>query len=243
MSLDVATIERLVREVLREIEPQSAASRPVLASIPRVTAVEVPVAETPSATPVAQTVECTERVVTANWLQEQVPHGGRVRFTARAIVTPAAQDWLKQQRIPWDRGNTPASNTSNSPSVTAAKSVSYWKIIQQSTAGIATAAVKSIQQQSGVPVELCGTAAEAIVQGRSLICRGDQQGVIILTSQPQLVACQVNRQEQIRAVEVRDFREWSPLRQELNPNVVCINPGTKTLMELKHLLGQIVGTK
>lgn len=243
MSLDAATIERLVREVLREMEPQPAAApRPVLASIARLTEKSIPLATgvATAAEVRPDFVDCSERVVTANWLQEHVPSGQRVRLGAKAIITPAAHDWLKQKHIAWEQGTASSAPASAAPSTVIANS--RWKIIQQATAGIATAAVKSVQQQLRTAVELCGSTAEAIVLGRSLICRGDHHGVVVLTNQPQLVACQVNRQEQVRAVEVRDFREWSTLQRELNPNIACVNPSAKSLAELKHLLSQIVSS-
>jgi ribose 5-phosphate isomerase RpiB len=236
MNFDAVTIERMVREVLDQVQrPASVRTNAVPTNN---TLLKVPVAApvvTPSVPAVVTvpTVVIRERIVTADVLKDQTKPGSKVVIAKKAILTPAAQDYLRNFRIAIERSDTsPVGN-----SVAAVR----WKILLSSVAEHTARAIDAVcQQQSTVQHELSGTAIEAVSTAVSAISRAEVAGVIVVSAAPQVVACRANRNHLIRAAVVSDLASWQQVQPQLRPNVVCINPRDRGFMELQNVINKVL---
>jgi phage host-nuclease inhibitor protein Gam len=245
MQFDAATIERMVQDVLRQLQPSSSTpATPVtpakLLSVPTQQTINFP---TPTAADVVpqkmgqpaspSQVVLSDRVITADLLKEKAKPASQIVIGVKSLITPAAQDFLKLNRITWERGTS-------SPTALTAKSIS-WRILGSSVSEAAKKAVTAIcQQRPQVKFELVGTATEAAKSAVAAISRGEVPGVIILTSAANVVACKVNRNQSIRAAIVSDLKSWNAAETTLYPNVACIDAADRSYMELQNILNRIV---
>ncbi len=237
MNVDAATIERMVREVLRETQGTTPV-RDNPAKTPKTESklLSIPAVGTPAAepAPASTAVVIGERIITADLLKEQTQPGTKVVVSKRAIITPAAQDYLRNFRITLERNETSTGLPSGSNSV-------RWKIYLSSIADHTVRAIDVVcQQRNQVTRELTGTASEAANLAVSAVSRAEVAGVIVVTAAPELVACRANRNTIIRAAVVSDLAGWSRMQLQLKPNVVCISPQSRSFMELQNLLVKVV---
>lgn len=230
MNFDAVTIERMVREVLSEVQrpalvPPSETPRPkTLLTVPTAPVRSV---DTPAA------VVLRERVITADVLNAQVPPGSKVIIGPKSIVTPSAQDYLRQNRIIVERGET----TTTGGNVSGVR----WKILMSSVTDQTARAVDVIcGQRSQLNREISGSAVEAATSAISAITRAEVAGVMVLTGHPQVVACRANRNAAIRAAVVTDLAGWHQTQTQLKPNVVCISPRERGFMELQNLINKVL---
>ena len=230
MNFDAVTIERMVRELLSEV--QRPAPVPPSASSPPKTLLSVPAAPMRSVERPPATV-IRERIITADLLKARVQPGSKVIIGLKAIVTPSAQDSIRNDRIIVERGETAATS--------GAVSDVRWKILLSSVTDQTARAVDVIcQQRNQVQKEISGSANEAAAAVVSAIARAEVAGVLVLTSQPQVVACLANRHKLIRAAVVTDLAGWQQVQPQLKPNVVCISPRERGFMELQNLINKVL---
>ena len=236
MNVDAVTIERMVREVLSQTQAPGAV-RDYTASKPqtpeKLLAIPNAGASPPekSTTPTAMTIR--ERIVTADLLQEQVQPGTRIVISRQAIVTPAAQDYLRNNRITFERQDASASNI-NASSV-------RWKIILSSVGEHTARAIDAVcRLKRQVQQEISGAAMEAAVAAISAISRGEVAGIVVVVTSTEVVACRTNRNAAVRAAVINDLASWSKVQPQLKPNVVCINPQGRSFMELQNILNKVV---
>lgn len=230
MNFDAVTIERMVREVLSEVQRPA----PVPPSEPprHRTLLTVPTAPVRSVDTPAVVV-LRERVITADVLKAQVPPGSTVIIGPKAIITPSAQDCLRHNRIIVERGET----TTTDGNVSGVR----WKILLSSVTDQTARAVDVIcGQRSQLTKEISGSAVEAAALAISAIARAEVAGVLVLTGHPHVVACRANRNTAIRAAVVTDLAGWHQTQTHLKPNVVCINPRERGFMELQNLINKIL---
>ena len=238
MNFDAVTIDRMVREVLNQIQhPASVRDVPPPTQRTLLTVPATPVAATRITTtpvvPMVQAVVLSERVVTADLLKESAQPGWKVVIAKHAILTPAAQDYLRNYRIAFERSDT-------SPSGNRVANV-RWKVLLSSVSEHAVRAVDAVcRQWNQVQKELTGNAVEAAGVAVSAISRADMAGMIVLTTAPELVACRANRSSTIRAAVVTDVTAWPKLESQLRPNVVCLSPHGRGFMEIQNIVTKVV---
>ena len=235
MNVDAVTVERMVREVLEQVQrPDSvrtnfAATSNTLLKVPAAPAISVQVTTgVPSSA-----VVIPDRIVTADVLKEQARSGSKVVISKKAILTPAGQDYVRNNRIAVERNDI--SPTGNSVAVVR------WKIVLSSVAEHTARAIDAVcQKQNTVQRELSGNASEAAAAAVSAISRSEVAGVIVVTAVPQLVACRANRNVAVRAAVVSDLASWQQVQSQLRPNVVCISPQGRGFMELQNVINKVL---
>jgi hypothetical protein len=239
MQFDAATIERMVRDVLKQIQPSSAAGSTsqgtsTLLAVPQT---KTAVAAAPETQVVPVRVILGDRIITADLLKEKIRPASQLVIGAKSIITPAAHDFLKLNRITWERGTTnPAAS-----SASAAAPVVGWRIVVSSVNESVRKAVAAIaQQRPQVKQDLVGTAQEAATSVLSAMSRAEVPGIVVVTSNAHAVACRVNRNSLVRAAVVSDLKSWSAVETSMYPNVVCIDPAERSFMELQNVLNRIV---
>lgn len=244
MQFDAATIERMVQDVLNQLQPASSKSAipdspAKLLSVPTQSLANI---TTPAAAGVAPIqvkqpaspprVVLQDRVITADLLRENAKPASQIVIGVKSLITPAAQDFLKLNRITWERGTS-------SPTAPTAAPVN-WRILGSSVSEAAKKAVAAVcQQRPQIKFELVGTATEAAKSAVAAISRGEVPGVIILASATNVVACKVNRNQAIRAAIISDLKSWNAAETTLYPNIACIDPADRSYMELQNILNRI----
>ncbi len=232
MNFDAVTIERMVREVLDQVQrPGNLRTTPASTNN---TLLTVPTAPTPA--PIAgatQAVVIAERIVTADVLKDQTQPGSKVLIAKQAILTPSALDYVRNYRLTLERSDTSATGNS-----TAAV---RWKIVLSSVAEHTVRAIDAVcQHRNYLQREFSGTGSEAVSAAVSAISRAEVAGVIVVTAAPHVVACRVNRNLAIRAAVVTDLASWQSVQPQLRPNVVCISPQGRGFMELQNVINKVL---
>ncbi|MGH7199482.1 MAG: hypothetical protein ACREJB_02685 [Planctomycetaceae bacterium] len=177
----------------------------------------------------------TEPVVTAAVLEERLngSAGGvrRIRIGSKAVVTPSARELLKHKNIRCLR-DVAAAKSSNPVNPTAA-----WTAV----AVASTPAVGSVLKRSDGLTEsvTAESDSEAVAAAIRAIGRSGTAGVVVFTTRPAAVACRANRDETVRAAAVYSLRQLQSVREQLGPNMLCINPQSHSLIELRNLLRAI----
>lgn len=177
-----------------------------------------------------------ETVVTAEVLR--LRRQGQSPFVVgqKAIVTPSAMDFLRSEKLNWERGTSESTATSDS-----AVGGGSWKFFLSFAGSNGLQAVQAVRQNHPrVRFDVVGGMREAIPMAATALSRAEVPGIVILTNEPEIVVCRANRQAAIRAAVVRDLADWNKIRPYLRPNLVCIDPATRMFMELRTLLTKIV---
>ncbi|MCH7988137.1 MAG: hypothetical protein IID46_03185 [Planctomycetes bacterium] len=206
MKYDTILVEQIVRDVMQQLR-----------TLP----------ETKQSSGVAQPVVLHERVITEELLERQLNGAKRIEIGIKSVLTPSARDFLRQQKIEWQR--QPETKSSNQK---------HWKaIVVQSTSAV-TAALNDLEQstETNWKQEITGTTCEAVSAALSAICRAEADGVVIFTEKPESVACKANRNLKVRAAVVGDVRRTESIKTEMGVNLFCINPNGKNYIELRNLL-------
>ena len=95
----------------------------------------------------------------------------------------------------------------------------------------------------GWKIEIIGQPADAVVRATSLINSAECDGVVLFTEQAELIACQANRHQRVRAAVMQNSKQWEHVVRTLGANIVCISPVGRSFIELRNLLRECAGTK
>ena len=227
-TVDQALIERIVSNVLAQLQPASV--RPVVESpksTAKTTTVVKPVVEK------SVVIELTASVITASLLEETARVGQPLKIGRRSILTPSARDWLHSKRIDWSRVDKLAAGES-----ATAKLAARWQLIVQTVTPTVKALHDGLKRQpDGWKIELVGQAIEAATLAIGSISKAEHEGVVILSEFAEIVACRANRNDRVRAAVISDRKQLELTMRHLGANVVCINPNGRTFIEMRNLLG------
>lgn len=216
--MDQALVEQIVASVLAQLQP--APVRPVVQ------------AHKPETKSIPASTELNATVITAKVLESSVRAGTAVQIGRKSILTPAAQDWLRDKKISWTRSNSFEKSAGGAESKSA-----RWQLIVQTV----TSNVSSIQdllkrQPDGWTTELVGSAQEAAALASRAISTSERDGVVVLSEFAEIIACRANRNERVRAAVISDRQQLELTARRLGLNLVCINPKPQTFVGLRNLL-------
>ncbi|MGE3314620.1 MAG: hypothetical protein AB7O26_05840 [Planctomycetaceae bacterium] len=209
MSVDGDLLERIVSGILGELRGTATSEAPEIAPAPK----------TPDATVL------TDKVITAELLEKERGRGGRIVIGSKAIITPSARDYVKQNRIELSRETTGRATKVESPSA-------KWKLIVVS----GPKNLNTLLDETAWSRELAGCDVEAVDRAVSSICRADAAGVVVLTSKPETVACRANRNSKVRGAAVENISKLRKVRTEMGANLLCINPADRSQFDLRNIL-------
>jgi len=179
----------------------------------------------PATTP--KNVQISEPVVTQAVLAEASHGAKQIRIGPAAILTPSARDFVRKHGIEVIR------ETLSHSAATGLR----WQVIATASTPDVIAAVEGLKGRGiSTDFRLVGLPAEAASQAISAVCRGEAVKVVVFTTQPELVACLANRNEQLRAAAIADVAASERVQRTLNPNLLAIDSSAKGVHELKALL-------
>ena len=203
-----ALIERVVAEVMGQLMTRSAA----------------PVSEP------ARRFVLKETVITADLLAESASGQAVIEVTQKAIVTPSARDWLKQNKVEVIRAPRQIAGATTS----AVQTVGHLAIIQSGGENV-DRVLKSLNWKR----ELAGTADEAAKLAISEVCRGGVNRLLIFSREAEVAVCLANRNEKVRAATVTDVAGVKRVKSGLGANVFVIDPADRGFFELRNVVKQV----
>ncbi len=173
-----------------------------------------------------------DSVITAALLETRGVVAGPVVFSAKAILTPSAVDFLSSRKIKWTRAD-------KAPAVQ--KTSAAWTVfVSRSTPALESALV-AVARQPAVDWhrELVGCHREAARRAVGAL-RGECDGVIAFTGKPEALACHANRSAQVRAAAIRATDAVKRVKQTVGPNLFAVDPGDQTAFALQSLLREMM---
>jgi ribose 5-phosphate isomerase RpiB len=168
-------------------------------------------------------------VVSEDVLRGQAAGAGCLLLRADAIITPSGRDWLRQQNIAWERSPNDR---------TTAQRTSDWRLILIEHSDVAeqlAEAATSLKWQT----DRVGDADAATKLAVSLLNQFESGGAIVVSEQPERVACQANRNPNIRAAVVSSAEDAKRVRQQLGANLIAIPASRRSYFELRNILKTI----
>lgn len=186
--------------------------------------VRVPESKPSSTQQKSSGLELTENVITEDLLSEKATGASEIRLSPTAVITPSGRDWLRKQGVLWERSDrTPSSRKS-----------AAWRLIVATTADAADKLTEEVTRW-GWTLDCVGGAEEAAVCGVTSLSEGTT-GVVILTSEPERVACRANRHQHVRAASVTAVADVTRVRHQLGANFVTLCPGERGFFELRNMM-------
>ena len=150
-----------------------------------------------------------------------------MRFVPRAIITPTARDFLRNNKIDWafaahSRGDVNAACAGSWAALIVASAPAVERVIADVLPGART--------------ELLGCPDDAAALAIAEIARGGFSQAVIFAVQTHRAVCLANRHASVKAVAVRDASDAMAIRKQLRANVWCIDPTDRRYFELRNML-------
>lgn len=220
MTVSTTTIDRIVANVLSQLSPQVQRTESVVSqTLP---------------TQTVQSFQISESVITADLL-EKVQIGQAIQIPSKSIVTPAANDVIRDRQLTIHRSNTAKTKTSESGKQSSSSNSKLSIAIVRHTEAVRVA----ISELGEFSEELLSCPDDAAKFAISEICRSGVGSVLIFAEQTHRAACFANRNEKVKAVVVRDTGDVKAVRKQLRANVWCLDPTDRSYFELKNVLRAI----
>jgi hypothetical protein len=218
MGIQQEQIEWIVREVVRRLEA---------ASTPGSTSDSKPAASENNSSELRLSVP----VISVARLEGKLSGVKQVVVSKTAVVTPAAKDLLRDQKIALVRGEvTKPGNTWKLSLVaglaeTTFEPASLWREIKAENIQIEELARTGV---ASVTTELC-----------EQVTRGGRLG-ILLTTNVAAAVCLANRTSGVRAAEARCATSTRDAVRGVGVNLLVVNPVGKSTFELKRMIGVLL---
>ena len=192
------------------------AAAPAVASVPVPVPVVAPAVVAPRA-PLAASheVRISERVITGELLR-RLAVGAVVQISPKALLTPSARDAVASLKLQVVRESAAGPTT-------AGRQTSW--LVLSAQPGTALDSALPGWKTAGGRVELRRTAtpAETAEQAIGALCRGEAQGVLVLSPEPEWIACLANRNDRVRGASVATAAALSRLSAGLKFNLLAVD--------------------
>ncbi len=220
MNIDQAMIERIVGDVLKQIGAPGDSARSAGTRL-----------NVASGGASSESLVLSERIITADLLADRVNGAAVVTVGPKSLVTPAAQDFLRDRGLTLRRSESKPASRSESKSTLAPLLI----VVRN------TPAVDRLGQdlQSTWKRELLGCPDDAAKLAISSLTRGEASTVVILAEQTHRAACLANRTEKVKAVAILCAGDVRTARNQVRVNTWCLNPTNLTWFELKNVIRAI----
>ncbi|MCA9040787.1 MAG: hypothetical protein KDA65_10600 [Planctomycetaceae bacterium] len=212
MNVDQNLIDDIVQGVLQQLQPTS----------------------TTGASSPGSNLVISEKLWTADLLAEKIPAAVKVvQQLSGTIVTPSGRDYLRQHQIEVIKGSESSSQS------TSIKS--RWKVLVVDSSPTFESCWTEMNRGGAIEWtrQRTDNISAAATEGISILCRGEAAGVMVLTGEPEQVACLANRNNQVRAVATKSAERLKQLKSSFQPNMICLDAKTVSYMELRQLVRTI----
>lgn len=227
-------VERIVAEVMSQLRNEPAVS-------------DAP----PANDSTNSTKTIAGRVITADTLAEQANGQTRIQIQPKALLTPSANDWIRQNKVELVRGDsnstaptqtvqTQTKSTATSvPSPTVSSptaSSSQILVIVQDGSSVVDAVIDDLNRTTTIARSNVTSAEAAAALVIDEIARDSTKRIVVITEKTHWVACLANRNEQTRAATVGTVMEVNGVRSVMDGNVFAMNANGRSFFELRNLI-------
>ena len=232
MDLAEIDIDRIVKGVLKDLQ-QSGDGLSIFAGGEKGTEAEV----TEQTAGSQNSVQIAERVVTAKLLAENRKQASAIQLDPKAIITPAARDYIKEHGL---KVTTGVAANGSAAKIESKRDAGDWLIISVQGSDLLNSAIDSVSRQARIvwEKEAASSVEQAAKRAMTEIESG-RRGVFIVTEKIATAACLVNRNDQVRGVAVRCSHDFAELA-ELDANVVCLPCKGLSFADYRNILKSIV---
>lgn len=185
----------------------------------------------PEATADGRVLRWPDRVVTATALERRLNGHHELVLPARAILTPAAADHLRERGVRVSRQASGAAS--------AAPAVA-WGYSQDRPYPLVSSAVQSLGREglSWKDLTLAGGEspcrwARAVAE---CVARGDCQGGVVFCQDPGLVCCVANKVAGLRAVTTNTISAAARATLTLGANLLIVEMPGRTFFEVRQIM-------
>ena len=210
-------IEQIVAEVMRRLMP---------------TATPAPVSATSNQ---RQTNQLADLIITADVLSEKAAGQQQVAIAPKAIVTPSARDWLRHNRVELIRG---AASKAAEDTIESDRLVITHSTDQTIDRVLEEADRPANGEWKRKSVSCADEAAKKVI---GEFRRESSRVIVVLTSEPEVVACLANRSEKVKAAVITDAAAVAKVKSRLDGNVFVIDPAGRSFFELRNILRRVEG--
>lgn len=223
-------VERVVAEVMRRLMSATSA-RPDVSTLTTEASTDF-IRESPGQPESRSSVLLLEeKVLTADILEEKARGYATIQTGPRAVITPAARDWLRKQNVHVLRGNSPTERI--------AVPVPKLALIQAGTLALERLLDAASGSSSAWNQRRTVTVQDAAEQARLAIAERKSGLVLLLTEEPERAACLANREEAVRAAAVTSSQDVDRVRTSMNCNVFAVNGRNGSFYELVRIVKRI----
>jgi hypothetical protein len=229
MAVSSVDIERVVREVLAELALASREDRLATSvAAPQQTAVPASASKTAAPSPATTNgqLAIASRVVTLSEIGDRLTGIKRLVVPPGAVITPLVRDEIRRRGITLDFARA------EEGSPTAAR-------LTMVTVGQWFDPAPLVNMLRGEAVELDLHASDCLLATTDLIAQqvspGDRLGAV-LTSQPAIALCLLNRVPRLRAVTGPDAAEVAKAAASVGANVLVLRPHGAGLTPLRQMI-------
>ncbi|MFN9271000.1 MAG: hypothetical protein ACK5V1_20465 [Planctomycetaceae bacterium] len=192
------------------------AAAPAVASVPVPVPVVAPAVVAPRAPLAASNeVRISERVITGELLR-RLAVGAVVQISPKALLTPSARDAVASLKLQVVRESATGPTTAGRQTSWLVLSAQPGTPLDSALPGWKTAGGRVELRRTATPAE---TAEQAI----GALCRGEAQGVLVLSPEPEWIACLANRNDRVRGASVATAAALSRLSAGLKFNLLAVD--------------------
>ena len=197
------------------------AAAPAVASVPVPVPVVAPAVVAPAVVapraPLAASheVRISERVITGELLR-RLAVGAVVQISPKALLTPSARDAVASLKLQVVRESAAGPTTAGRQTSWLVLSAQPGTPLDSALPGWKTAGGRVELRRTATPAE---TAEQAI----GALCRGEAQGVLVLSPEPEWIACLANRNDRVRGASVATAATLCRLSAGLKFNLLAVD--------------------
>ncbi len=172
-------------------------------------------------------------LITANMLEQWAAGGKEIVIPRDALITPAAQDWLRHAKVPVRRASE------DKPAATYGLAAEFDQAMIRSTAAAiedAAGPYRRFEMTSGkgrdalvAAIELCAAVATKEID------RG-----IVLSNHPDSICVLANKLPDVRAMVGTSWQSVESATQAVGINVLILPPAARSYHEIRQIAGRFL---
>jgi len=176
-------------------------------------------------------------VVTAQMLGEMRRLGKSIQLPKDALLTPSARDWLRENRLPIDWQDAPATGT--------VAGVGKFQAVIDLTVPMQRSLLITMERIVGTaetidPTDKAGGIAKAVQTLCGAIAGGKSNRGVIFADDSSLPACLANKVKGVRAAVGTSVQSVEQAVRQFAINVLVIEPSRQTVHQIRQMIERFV---
>lgn len=172
------------------------------------------------------TINFREAIITGDLLSENVNGHGVIQIAGKAILTPSAQDWIRNRKVEVVRGETKTQTAGSA----------RWLAVVHSGSESVSSVLDDATRSVSLKTESVESAADAARRATLDLRSGDAHGVVAFSTEADTVACLANREACSRAAAVRSVADVRRVQNSMGCNLFAVDAGGLGFFELRNIL-------